>query len=237
MSAVSAPIWAGDWSKSIMSAWVVNAEKLRAKADTRSSGGSPLPPAASQARRPGSCTPGFGTRAGGWPPRPAPRRRRGSGRGCPRTPRPRISAFLVWIVRPGPRSSRRGRPWARQALDRAAATGLEHVLHRGQDQLVVAGVVAEDGAGAHAGHSGDLVDGGVESPPGDDLHGGSPDASTGEVSLLLSQRGGDGPCALSTIIRSRRLTAVSDRATRSEPMTSPGSDLPGSIIEKRRTGR
>ena len=26
MSAVSAPIWVGDWSKSIMSAWVVNAE-------------------------------------------------------------------------------------------------------------------------------------------------------------------------------------------------------------------
>ena len=45
MSAVSAPIWVGDWSKSTMSAWVVKAEKLRAKANTRSCGGSPVPPA------------------------------------------------------------------------------------------------------------------------------------------------------------------------------------------------
>ena len=52
---------------------------------------------------------------------------------------------------------------------------------------VVARVVAEDGARAHARHLGDLVDGGVEATSGHDLHGGPSDPGPGEALLVLGQ--------------------------------------------------
>ncbi len=42
---MSEPIWAGVWSKSTMSAWVVKADRLRANAASSDAGGSPVPPA------------------------------------------------------------------------------------------------------------------------------------------------------------------------------------------------
>ena len=124
---------------------------------------------------------------------------------------PKMRAVLVWMVaarlssQPSRSSTTPGQAVdiaievvddPRQAFDGIATAGLEHVLHRDGDQPVVTDVVAEDGPGAHARQVRDLLDRGVETAPGDDVHGRLPDARPGQLLRCFGQSGPRSPLGL-----------------------------------------
>jgi len=68
---------------------------------------------------------------------------------------------------------------------RSTAARLEDVLHRGDNQLVVVRIVAEDRPRAHVRNMSNLLDRCCEASPGHDFHRGRPDPGAGELLLLL----------------------------------------------------
>ena len=172
-----------------MRAWVVKAEKLRANARTRSSGGSP-------------------GASGGLP---------GQAHEMVHPPNPVLASEGVQLVERFRGVVPRGVDVPERVAQDLGVSGVDRegqaldpaveVLRRAWGDLrsggarqasymsltvvtikqVVGGVVAEDRTGAHARHLGDLVDGGVEAASGHDLHGGPSDARPCELLLVLGQ--------------------------------------------------